>query len=54
MVDGLLVSNGSIQVARLSNDVVTSTGDVITLIGYAIAAAIVLGILYGVWLILNG
>jgi len=54
MVDGLAVSNGSINFARLSSDVISSSGDVLTLIGYAIAAAIVLGILYAVWLILNG
>jgi len=54
MVDSLVVSNGAVNFSRLSGDVVTSTGDVMTLIGYAIAAAIVLGVLYAVWLILNG
>ena len=54
MVDSLVVSNGAVNFSRLGGDVVTSTGDVMTLIGYAIAAAVVLGVLYAVWLILNG
>jgi hypothetical protein len=52
-VDGLLVSNGSINVPQLSNDIVSSSVDVFTLIGYAMLAAIVLGILYGIYLILK-
>lgn len=54
MVDGMIVSNGSIQVAKLSNDVLSSTGDVLTLIGLAIGAAILIGILYGAYLLGRG
>lgn len=54
MVDGLVVSNGAVNFSRLSTDVVSSTGDVMSLIGLAIGLAVLLGILYAVWLILNG
>ena len=52
-VDGLLVSNGSINFPQLSGDIVSSSVDVFTLIGYAMAAAILVGILYGIYLILK-
>jgi len=54
VVDGMLVSNGSVQVAKLSNDVLTSTGDVVMLIGLAIGAAILIGLLYGAYLLGRG
>jgi hypothetical protein len=54
MVDGMLVSNGTVQVAKLSNDVLSSTGDVLTLIGLAIGAAIIIGLLYGAYLLGRG
>lgn len=53
-LDNLVVSNGSFNATRLSNDVITSTGDVFTLIGYAILAAIIVGILYAIYVLLGG
>lgn len=54
MVDGMIISNGTVQVAKLSNDVLSSTGDVLTLIGLAIGAAIIIGLLYGAYLLGRG
>jgi hypothetical protein len=54
MVNGLIVSNGTFNVSRLSTDVVTSTGDVMMLIGMALVAAVALGIIYAIYLILKG
>lgn len=53
-LDGLVVENGSFQPQHLMKDVVTSTGDVFMLIGLAIAGAVVLGILYAIYLLLKG
>ena len=54
MVDGLVVSEGSANFTRLSTDVVTSLGDVAVLIGLALVAAVVLGILYAIYLLITG
>jgi hypothetical protein len=53
LLDGLIVTNGSASLSRLSSDVTTSFGDVATLIGLAIIGAIILGVLYAIYLILT-
>jgi len=54
MVGGMLVSNGTFNVSRMSSDILTSTGDVMMLIGMALIAAVALGIIYAIYLILKG
>jgi hypothetical protein len=50
---GLIVENGSFQMQNIGSDVATATGDVMALIGVAILAAVAIGVLYAIWLLLT-
>jgi len=50
---GLIVENGSFQFQNIGSDIATSTSDVVALIGLAILAAIAIGVLYAIWLLLS-
>jgi len=51
---GLVVENGSFNVTNIAADVTTASTQVFALIGFAILAAIALGVLYAIWLLLTG
>jgi hypothetical protein len=53
LLDGLIVTNGSANFSRLSSDVVTAYGDTTGLIGLAIVGAIIVGLLYAIYLLLT-
>ena len=49
-----MVVNGSFQPQRLMTDVVSTSTDVFMLIGIAMVAAVILGLIYAVYLLLTG
>jgi hypothetical protein len=53
-LDGLVVVNGSFQPQRLMGDVVSTSTDVFMLIGIAMVGAVIVGVLYAVYLLLTG
>jgi hypothetical protein len=50
---GLVVENGSFNASNLADDVTVATGQVMGLIGFAMLAAIALGILVAIWYLLT-
>lgn len=52
-MDGFIFTNGSIDISKSATDISQSAGNVMSMIGFAMAAAIALGIIYAIYLILT-
>jgi len=52
-LDGLIVENGSFKPENLMTDVVATSNDVFMLIGLAIVGAVIIGIIYAIYLLLT-
>jgi len=50
---GLVVENGSFNVSNLADDVTIASGQVFSLIGFAMLAAVALGIIVAIWYLLT-